>query len=350
MFAAINTWCSIYILFSRLRRLIRHLRHHLECLKDQFLNSSTIYIGFTWNLKLMVVALSPSKVEKYLTAIHKWRKRHAHILQDVRELYSKLLHACSAAPWGRAYLTSLEDMLLINKANPFLPHRAGKTVNEDLDWWTNLLQSGGVVHSIYPATQPQNPLTFSDASSGIGIVIGSYWRAWRLILGWQTLNGKRDIGWAEVVGFKLLIYAISALPGINKNVLIHGDNTGGVEGWWKHRHCNKAINGVFQRIHNFLHHLPNHLNIVTTYVPSKSNPADNPSRGILRPLHLLLPSIDIPVELDSFIIDTTFPLSPTELWLLWDRKYTIPTANLINRTLLRQQATEWNKVSRAEEE
>jgi len=70
---------------------------------------------------------------------------------------------------------------------------------------------------------------------------------------------------------------------ISKNVLVHGDNTGIVEGWWKHRHHNKAINGVFWRIHDFLHHLPNCIDIVTTYVSSEFNPADDPSRGILRP-------------------------------------------------------------------
>jgi hypothetical protein len=174
-----------------------------ERLKDQIFGSSTIDIGFTWNLQLMTVALSPTKVDKYLTAIHKWRKRHAHVLQDVRELYSKLLHTSSAAPQGRAYLTSLEDMLSTNGAKPFLPHRAGKSVSKDLDWWSDLLQSGGVVRNIYPTSQPQNPLAFSDASSGIGIgiVIGKFWRAWRLIPGWQTLNGKRDIGWAEAIGF-----------------------------------------------------------------------------------------------------------------------------------------------------
>jgi hypothetical protein len=243
-------------------------------------------------------------------------------------------------------------MLSTNRANPFLPHRAGKSVSDDLDWWTNLLQSGGVARHIYPTSTLQNPLAFSDASSGIGIgiVIGNFWRAWRLIPGWQTLDGKRDIGWAEAIGFELLIHAIAVLPSVGENVLVHGDNTGIVEGWWKHRHRNKAVNGVFRRIHEFLHHLPNRLDIVTTYVPSEFNPADDPSRGILGPSHLLLPPIAVPPELSPFIIDATLPLSPTELRLLRDGKYSIPAAKLINRALTKQQAAERSRSARAEEE
>jgi hypothetical protein len=148
---------------------------------------------------------------------------------------------------------------------------------------------------------------------GIGIIIGDHWRAWRLIPGWQSLNEKQDIGWAEAIRFELLISMLAAIPGISTNVLIHRDNTGVVEGWWKHRHHNKAINGVFWRIHDFLHHSPNCINVITTYIPSKFNPADDPSRGIFRPTHLLLPPIDIPIELSPFIIDATQPLSPTKL-------------------------------------
>jgi hypothetical protein len=54
-----------------------------EKLKDQPFASSTIYTGFLWDLKLMIVSLTSAKVNKYLVAIHKWRKWHAHILQDV---------------------------------------------------------------------------------------------------------------------------------------------------------------------------------------------------------------------------------------------------------------------------
>jgi hypothetical protein len=98
----------------------------------------------------------------------------------------------------------------------------------DLDWWSQLLQSGGVSWPIYPAAKLKNPLAFSDASSGIGIgiVVGNHWRVWRLIPGWKMCNGKRDIGWVEAVTFELLVYTLASLPNVGSHVLIHGDNTG----------------------------------------------------------------------------------------------------------------------------
>jgi hypothetical protein len=167
-----------------------------EPLKDQPFAPSTTYTGFDWNVQVKTVQLSESKVNKYLAAIHKWRKRHAHVLQDVQELYGKLLHACEALPRGRTYLTSLEAMLSLCGEKPFLPHRAGEKVADDLNWWSDILQTGGVAQGIYPALKLKNPFAFSDTSSGIGIgiVVGEHWRAWRLIPGWKTLNGKRDIG------------------------------------------------------------------------------------------------------------------------------------------------------------
>lgn len=323
-----------------------------ELLKDQPFAPSTIYIGFLWDIARRTVSLSTMKVDKYLAAIAKWKKRPAHVLQDVQELYGKLLHACEAVQRGRAYLTSLEEMLSHCGAKPFLPHRAGTRVAKDLEWWSRLLQSGGVTRAIYPAIKLENPLAFSDASSGIGIgiVIGNYWRAWRLIPGWKTHNGQRDIGWAEAVAFELLIYTLTSLPGIGRHIVVHGDNTGVVEGWWKRRHRNREVNEVFRRINEFIHNLPYPFDVVTTYVPSASNPADEPSRGIYGPTSFLLPPISLPTELSTFLIDATEPFSAAELRLLRDGHYSAPAAKVINRELLRQQAAERARVSRYEEE
>ncbi|OJA19459.1 hypothetical protein AZE42_05674 [Rhizopogon vesiculosus] len=300
----------------------------------------------------MVVSLSTEKTGKYLMAIHKWHKRRAHILQDVQELYGKLLHTCSVIPQGRAYLMSLESMLSICGAKPFVPHRPEKHVAEDLDWWSSLLQSGGASRPIYPLPTLKNPHAYSDTSSGIGIgiVIGDYWHAWRLIPGWQTSNGKRDIGWVEAIGFELLIYSLATLPSFSDNLLIHGDNTGVVEGWWKSKHWNRAVNHVFHHIHEFILNLPDCFEIHTTYITSDCNPADGPSRGIYGPQHLLLPPVGIPESIREFIIDATEPLSSTELRHLHNRVYTPPAAKFINRLLTIKQANGRTKAKRAREE
>ena len=48
--------------------------------KDQPFNSSTIYIGFLWDIANKRVSLSPRKVEKYLSAIQTWLTRTTHCL------------------------------------------------------------------------------------------------------------------------------------------------------------------------------------------------------------------------------------------------------------------------------
>lgn len=320
--------------------------------KDQPFRTFTTYIGFLWDIESRTVSLSPPKIDKYLTTIHKWRKRHAHILQDVQELYGKLLHACEVVPRGRAYLTGLEDMLSHCHNKPFLPHRAGSKVADDLNWWSLLIQSGGVTQPIVPTTKLQDLHAFSDTSSGIGIgiVIGHRWRVWHLIPGWKSHNGKQDIGWAEAVAFKLLAYAVTAIPNVSSHVLLNGDNTGVVEGWWKRRHRNREVNAVFRRISEFTHSLPRPVDIVTAYVASASNPADDPSRGIYGPQSLLLPPVELPAKLTDFLIDSMQPLSATELRLLRNGSYSAPAAKVINRQLIKQQAEERAEVSRDEEE
>jgi hypothetical protein len=189
-----------------------------------------------------------------------------------------------------------------------------------------------------------------SSSVGIGIIIGDKWRAWRLIPGWQTEgNGKQDIAWAEAIGFELLVYTIAALPNTSSHVILYGDNTSIIKGWWRGSSKNKAVNGVFKCIHEFLHNLPRHLEIHTEYIPSKSNPADGPSRGIYGPEHLLLPPIDIPFEARNLIVDASSPLTPTELRLLHNRQYSAPAAKIVNCTLIQQQAFERSRASCAED-
>jgi hypothetical protein len=161
--------------------------------KDQPFAQSTIYIGFHWDLALRIVSLSQPKVSKYLMAIHSWRKKQTHMLQEVLELYSKLMHACAVITRGRAYLTSLERTIAVFRIKPLLPQRPDKEVEHDLNWWSETLQSGGVSRPIHPPAQFARPNAFSDASSGIGIgiVIRERWRAWRLVPGWKNADGGK---------------------------------------------------------------------------------------------------------------------------------------------------------------
>ena len=313
-----------------------------EVSKDQPFASLTIYIGFVWNIAQRTVAISPAKTEKYIGAINDWLARHKHTLKNVQELYGKLLHAASVLPQGRAYLTGLESMLSTCAKKPFVPHRPDTGLNQDLGWWLNKLKSGAVIRPIQPPPLFLDLRAFSDASSGfgIGIIIGERWRAWRLRPDWSTFHGKKDIGWAEAVGFELLIRAIDVQLPDARHVILHGDNTGIVEGWCVSRHRNRAVNAIFKHIHSFLESANHVLGVATRYVPSENNPADQPSRGIYGAEHHLLPPIQIPEHLRDFLTDASNPLSARELRELREGRYSSNASRTLARLRAQQEATE----------
>jgi len=78
-------------------------------------------------------------------------------------------------------------------------------------------------------------------------------------------------------------------------------------GTWNNRSKSKSINNVFRQIHSFLKSFNNTISIHTAYIPSKSNLADAPSRGIYPPPELILPDIQLLTGLNRFIVDSTHP-------------------------------------------
>lgn len=178
-----------------------------EVSKDVPFGFQVTYIRFDWDLQTRSVVLGLRKKEKYIAAILEWQSHKTHQLNDVERLYGKLLHACLVIPSGRAYLTGLEAMLVIFHDRPFVPRSADKRIRGDLQWWLAILNRTLLSRPIPRPLNLSDVRAFSDASSGVGIaiIIFGRWRAWRLIPGWQTLNGQCDIGWAESIGFKLLV-------------------------------------------------------------------------------------------------------------------------------------------------
>jgi hypothetical protein len=150
---------------------------------------------------------------------------------------------------------------------------------------------------------------------GIGVVIDTCWRAWRLLPGWKS--ERRDIGWAKAVGFLLLALTVIKLwpkQESDTHFWVYRDNMGVVEGWWKGRSRNWPTNLVFRAIHKLCRE--NEISLHTRYVISEENPADNPSRGKHGAKEKLLPVIDIPAELTPFVANFDEPLTATELCLL----------------------------------
>ena len=258
------------------------------------------FIGFDWDLENKTVSLQEKKKNKYSDAVEEWRRRKVHTLEDVQKLYGKLLHTCLIIPEGRAYLTKLEKMLGIFHNTPHKPRHPPRHTDDDLLWWLRVLSKPTLTCEIPGAQEVIDVHAFSDASStvGIGVVIRDRWRAWSLKPGWN--QDQRDIGWAEAVGMELLVRIILRNAPSGTRFKVYGDNRGVVKGWWSGRSRNSQVNEVFKRIH-FL--LGTHgCMVYTKYVQSASNPADGPSRGIFPDMSKLLPKIDLPPELEPFIL------------------------------------------------
>lgn len=151
---------------------------------------------------------------------------------------------------------------------------------------------------------------FSDTSLavGIGIIIGDRWRTWTLTPGWNQEGC--DIGWAEALGFELLISILLSLSPDSPSahhLRVYRDNQGVVDAWASGHSCNWQTNLVFRRIHHLLE--PHEVFVHPRYIPSKDNPTDGPSRGIYPPQRLLLPPILIPDKARPFLVDI-IPLCP----------------------------------------
>lgn len=296
--------------FEDIDRLSKLLGIPWELAKDILFSPCAPFIGFLWDLSARTISIPDKKKEKYLAAILKWEARRAHTLQEVQQLYGKLLHASLVLPAGRAYLVSLEAMLPTFRDRPHMPRTPPKTTSDDLRWWKANFTQPTISRDIPGPIEVIDPSAYSDASSGTGVAIwiNGRWRAWRLLPGWKA-NG-RDIGWAEAVGMEFLVSAILTQCAEGSCIKVFGDNRGVVEGWWKGRSRNKATNNVFKRIHERV--ATAQCSILTCYVPSKHNPADGPSRGVFPSLSLLLPPIQIPTALELFIANFDDPLLPSE--------------------------------------
>ena len=279
--------------------LSNHLGIRWESSKAVPFGPEVPYLGFLWNLDARTVCLLEGKRIKYVAAIAEWEKKRTHNLLETQELHGKLQHASLVITSGRAYLTSMEAMLATCHNRPFLPHTPHRDMPSDLGWWKQRLSQPDPPKPI-PEPKPLiNHAAYSDASSevGIGITVGPRWQAWRLAPGWKSQG--RGILWAEAVGFELLTIHLLNISSEGDHLQVHGDNRGVVEGWWKKSSPNGPTNKIFRRI--LEHSEKNNRTIHTRYVPSASNPADGPSRGILPPSELRLDELDIPSELRPFL-------------------------------------------------
>jgi hypothetical protein len=152
----------------------------------------------------------------------------------------------------------------------------------------------------------------------------------------------------EAIGFECLICFLSSTDEISRHFTLYGDNKGVVEGWWNRRSRNRAINNIFKCIRSSTAESGHSFHM--TYVASKHNPADGPSRGIYPSSAFLLPPVALHPSLNRFLVDAWAPYTPTE-----HRKVNIltpsPSASMMVTSALRRAydsvsvASMWNSLN-----
>ena len=176
------------------------------------------------------MCLAEPKCLKYINAIAEWNLCCTHTLNEVQKLHGKLIHATLVFLDGRPYLINIEAMLTIFGDKPFLLRTLPRGTQDDTKWWLNRLSD--LSHPLpIPSPQPVVVLNaFSDASSstGISILLNGLWRTWILCPGWKS--GGCDIGWAESVGFELLILAILHSGASDIHIKVFGDRVSSMGG------------------------------------------------------------------------------------------------------------------------
>jgi hypothetical protein len=271
--------------------------------KDVPFGSSAPFTGLVWDVQSKTVGVADKKRLKYLAAIEVFVGSTTASLRDAQSVYGKLSYTTLVVAEGRAYLTGLERFMgaFARATNPFVRHRITDDIRRDLEWWTARLGTSIVPRALPVPAVVNDTRAYSDASSGvgIGIYIDGWWRAWRLRERWNA--DGRDIGWAEAVGFELLLKILIGQGLVDQHAIVWGDNKGVVEGWWRGRSRNIYTNQVFRRIHPLVGAAALHVH--TRYVRSADNPADEPSRGIYGDAQRVLPRVELGPELEPYLLD-----------------------------------------------
>ena len=276
--------------------------------KDTLFSTTPTFISFTWDLEHHEVALTEAKQHKCTSALHDWLAKRTYSLHEVQKLLSKLTHASQVLLKGHLFLANLKAMVTVFGNKPFVPHTPPKGTQDDINWWTKQLTTQASPAPIQAPHMPIDPHAFSDASSsvGIGILLQGHWHTWSLQPGWKS--NDHDIGWAEAIGFELLMHAVLTASYSNITILIHGDNQGVIEAWHHGHSRNKHINLVFRRIVPEL--LCTDCSIVLRYIPSRTNPTNSLSHGVSPPLPYSFPPSISPVTSSN---SSVIPPAPCQL-------------------------------------
>ena len=272
---------------------------------DPFFCSKTTFIGIFWDLDTHRASLPEQKRLKFLRRVDDFLTHFESgqcQLRDVERIHGSLCYTSFIYQSGRSRLPSLSNFAASFHGNEFIRRYPSRSVVSDLKWWREILGKPNFYRQLTPRGSPLDLGIFVDASTswGIGIIVEGKWLAFQLDPSWKIPG--RDICWLETIAVELAAYILESKGIRESTVLIHSDNEGTIGSVDKGRSRNTHINLSIRRTYTVL--CPNFLTLTFLYIPSKDNPADPLSRGVLGLPHDKLDIFfKLPDELLNIFVD-----------------------------------------------
>ena len=151
-----------------------------------------------------------------------------------------------------------------------------------------------------------SPEIFVDASAfGIGFILNDRWLAWSFVQGHPNIpmgpDGHIVMSWAELIAAEMGILTFIGAGHCNSQVILRSDNDGVIAAFKKRTWTkNFGLDEILKRVLKICQDA--NLVVIPTWIPTKANPADKPSRGVYAPTHLMFDPIPaIPSYLQSVL-------------------------------------------------
>jgi hypothetical protein len=290
---------------SDIVRIITSLGWIINDLKTLDFAQVVTYVGFTWDIAGKRVSLPEKKrlkhLAKLMNVLSSIDTTSRCCLDPLVNLQGSLSHLCFVYRDGRSRMPALHRFISSFNGNSFIQRFPPPRLLSDFNWWRQALEDPRFFRPI--SFRPIVDLgIFVDASTsfGIGLTVGSLWRAWQFLPGWQSHG--RHIGWAESIALEFAVMEAAARDLRDVRVLVHSDNKGSIGQYVHGRSRNPFINQSIIRTSDITKNA--NFDIVLDYVESARNPADAASRGVPLDDSLRLPSaFRIPEAILSYIRD-----------------------------------------------
>lgn len=260
--------------------------------------SSFLYLGFMWDLDAKTVQIPHDKKLKYIRKLEPWQHTpNKFTLHNAQSLLGTLVHCTLAITDGRSRLPALTRFVSsFSGKSPFSTRTPNSSTLRDIAWWHDQFSLDFCGSDIQRPPPLSTIPFFVDASTswGIGIIFDGAWSAWQLLDGWRS--DGREIGWAEMIAVELGVRLAIHLGFRDIHFEIRSDNAGVIGALEAGKSRGIPHNFSLQRITCLMRTYG--IWLTMTYVPTKDNPADLPSRGVA-------PTLPIPPHKTSFDLPDT---------------------------------------------